>query len=73
MAGLAVGLDRLRVELGVVVVVEDGDARVDLLCGGVAGRAHLCAEFARETVLGLQGRDLSDPDAVAALQPALGL
>ena len=27
---------------------------------------HLCAEFARETVLGLQGRDLSDPDAVAA-------
>lgn len=27
---------------------------------------HLCAEFARETVLGLQGRDLSEPDAVAA-------
>ncbi|MBR4236495.1 MAG: glycoside hydrolase family 3 C-terminal domain-containing protein [Clostridia bacterium] len=26
----------------------------------------LCSEFARETVIGLQGRDLSDPDSVAA-------
>ena len=27
---------------------------------------HLCAEFAREVVLGMQGENLSDPDAVAA-------
>lgn len=27
---------------------------------------HLCAEFARETVLGMQGDDLTGPDAVAA-------
>ena len=27
---------------------------------------HLCAEFARETVLGMQGSDLQDPDPVAA-------
>ena len=27
---------------------------------------HLCAEFARETVLGLQGSSLADPDAVAS-------
>ena len=27
---------------------------------------YLCSEFARETVLGLQGDDLRDPDAVAA-------
>lgn len=27
---------------------------------------HLCAEFARETVLGMQGDDLKAPDAVAA-------
>ena len=27
---------------------------------------YLCSEFARETVLGLQGNSLSDPDAVAA-------
>lgn len=27
---------------------------------------HLCAEFARETVRGMQGKSLKDPDAVAA-------
>ena len=27
---------------------------------------HLCAEFAREVVKGMQGRSLSDPDAIAA-------
>lgn len=27
---------------------------------------YLCAEFARETVLGMQGTDLTAPDAVAA-------
>ena len=27
---------------------------------------YLCSEFARETVIGLQGEDLSDPDSVAA-------
>ena len=27
---------------------------------------YLCSEFARETVIGMQGDDLSDPDAIAA-------
>ena len=27
---------------------------------------YLCAEFARETVLGMQGTDLTTPDTVAA-------